>query len=210
MKTINAAPKASMLIESMRDIGYSLETALADVIDNSITAGARKIEILTSPDDTELKIGILDTGSGMTEAELEDAMRPGSRNPLDSRGNADLGRFGLGLKTASFSQCRRLSVLTRKNGKLHGAIWDLDFVAEKNDWLVQIPDDISRIPWTSRLTADGTLVIWEKLDRVVEDDGTQRGLTHLHGELTRRASTLNLSFTGSSPEKKAFPGSKSC
>jgi hypothetical protein len=194
MKMINAAPKASMLIESMRDIGYSLETALADVIDNSITAGARKVEILTSPDDAELKIGILDNGSGMTEAELEDAMRPGSRNPLDSRGSTDLGRFGLGLKTASFSQCRRLSVLTRKDGQLHGAIWDLDFVADEDDWLVQIPDDLSRLPWASRLTGDGTLVVWEKLDRVVEDDGTQRGLSHFARRIDEAREHLELVF----------------
>ncbi len=194
-----------MLIESMRDIGYSLETALADVIDNSITAGARNIEILTSPDDAELKIGILDNGSGMTEAELEDAMRPGSRNPLDSRGSTDLGRFGLGLKTASFSQCRRLSVLTRKDGKLHAAIWDLDFVADKDDWLVQIPEDVSGLPWASRLTGDGTLVVWEKLDRVVEDDGTQRGLTHFARRIDEAREHLELVFHRFMAGEKGLP-----
>src|SRR4051812_38268181 len=103
MKTVNAAPKAAMLIESMRDIGYSLETALADVIDNAITAKANRIEILTELDDRGGRIGILDDGSGMTEAELLAAMIPGSRNPREARNPMDLGRFGLGLKTASFS-----------------------------------------------------------------------------------------------------------
>ena len=130
MKTVSAAPKAAMLIESMRDIGYSLETALADVIDNSITAKATRIDILTDLDD--LRIGVLDNGRGMTEAELFAAMRPGSINPRDDRKSTDLGRFGLGLKTASFSQCRRVTVLTRSAGRFSAATWDLDFVAESD------------------------------------------------------------------------------
>ncbi len=100
MKTVQAAPKAALLIESMRDIGYSLETAFADVIDNAITAKASGIEILTEFDALGHRIGILDDGEGMTEDELLAAMRPGSRNPRDDRNPLDLGRFGLGLKTA--------------------------------------------------------------------------------------------------------------
>lgn len=70
----------------------------------------------------------------MDEAALLDTMRPGSRNPHDDRLADDLGRFGLGLKTASFSQCRRLSVVSRKSGDLSAAIWDLDHVAASNRW----------------------------------------------------------------------------
>lgn len=174
MKTVNAAPKAAMLIESMRDIGYSLETALADVIDNAITARASHIDILTDLD--ALRIGILDDGEGMGEGQLLAAMRPGSRNPRDDRNPMDLGRFGLGLKTASFSQCRRVTVLTRANGATSAAIWDLDFVADKDEWLVQIPDDLSSVPWSEKLSATGTLVVWEKLDRVMEQDGSDAGI----------------------------------
>ena len=192
MKTINAAPKASMLIESMRDIGYSLETALADVIDNAITAKAGRIDILTDID--ALHIGILDDGEGMTEEKLFVAMRPGSRNPLDERNPMDLGRFGLGLKTASFSQCRRVTVLTRANGITSAAIWDLDFVAEKDDWLVQIPDDLSSIPWADKLLEKGTLVLWEKLDRVIEQDGNDAGIERFVKLLDEAREHLELVF----------------
>ena len=102
-KTADATPHAASLIQSLRDIGYSAETALADIIDNSITAGARKIEILSTVGEAEPAIAILDDGSGMTMTELVQAMRPGSSNPLSARSANDLGRFGLGLKSASFS-----------------------------------------------------------------------------------------------------------
>ncbi len=177
MRTYKAAPKASMLIESMRDIGYSLETALADIIDNSITSGASEIDIMVPPADTEARLGILDNGEGMTEEELLNAMRPGSQNPLEGRGAADLGRFGLGLKTASFSQCRRLTVVTKQTGVISAAVWDLDYVAEEDDWLVQIPEDTMSIPWVDRLGDHGTLVLWENLDRAIGTNKIQENLT---------------------------------
>jgi len=153
----------------MRDIGYSLETALADIIDNSITAQARNIQLFANIDDSDVRIGILDDGEGMTENDLLEAMRPGCRSPLDTRGISDLGRFGLGLKTASFSQCRRLTVVTRRDGDTSAAIWDLDYVAEQDDWLVQIPDDSGELPWVHLLGGNGTLVIWEKMDRLLSE-----------------------------------------
>jgi signal transduction histidine kinase len=109
----DATPHAAALIEGLRDIGYSLETAISDIVDNSITARARQIQILTETFSEEPFIAIADDGMGMTEDELVAAMRPGSRNPLDTREKVDLGRFGLGLKSASFSQCRRLLVSTQ-------------------------------------------------------------------------------------------------
>lgn len=179
MRTFNATPRASMLIESMRDIGYSLETALADIIDNSITARATTIQIFADIRNSESKIGILDDGEGMTETDLLDAMRPGSRNPRDERDRTDLGRFGLGLKTASFSQCRRLSVVTRRAGVTSAAVWDLDFVEQHDDdWLVQIPDNPASIPWADKLCESGTLVVWENLDRLIDRDGSEKGLAH--------------------------------
>ena len=111
-------------MESLRDIGYSLPTAVSDVIDNSLTAGARKIELHAETHAEVPVMGILDDGIGMTEAELLEAMRPGSQSPLEDRTARDLGRFGLGLKTASFSQCRRLTVVTRRAGVTSCAVWD--------------------------------------------------------------------------------------
>ena len=193
MRTVKAAPEAALLIESMRDIGYSLETALADVIDNSITAKATRIDILADLDPSSLRIGILDNGSGMTEPELIAAMKPGSRNPRDVRNPTDLGRFGLGLKTASFSQCRRATVVTRIDGKISAAIWDLDFVAEEEDWLIQMPDDPSSLSWSDQLSETGTLVIWENLDRIT-DDVTNIGIERFVKRLDEAREHLELVF----------------
>lgn len=162
----DATPHAASLIEGLRDIGYSLETAVSDVIDNSITAGARRIEIITEAFADEPYIAVIDDGKGMSEDELIAAMRPGSKNPLAVRDEPDLGRFGLGMKSASFSQCRRLTVVSCKAGKISAAVWDLDDVAERNEWAVQLPDDTSSIPESEKLSRTGTLVLWQKLDRL--------------------------------------------
>ncbi|MBU9697281.1 ATP-binding protein [Rhodobacteraceae bacterium HSP-20] len=162
----DATPHAAALIEGLRDIGYSLETAISDIIDNSITAGAHRIEIVTETYSDEPYIAVIDDGAGMTEDQLVAAMRPGSRNPLATRDEPDLGRFGLGLKSASFSQCRRLTVVTRRAGQTSAAIWDLDDVAERNEWAVQLPDQFHLIPGTEKLRDQGTLVLWQKLDRL--------------------------------------------
>ncbi|WP_067341744.1 ATP-binding protein [Stappia indica] len=162
----DATPHAAALIEGLRDIGYSLETAISDIIDNSITAGAHRVEIATETYSDEPHIAIIDDGDGMTEDELVAAMRPGSRNPLATRDEPDLGRFGLGLKSASFSQCRRLTVVSRRSGQTSAAIWDLDDVAERNEWAVQLPDHFDLIPGIEKLGQQGTLVLWQKLDRL--------------------------------------------
>ncbi|HEY8596446.1 MAG TPA: ATP-binding protein [Devosiaceae bacterium] len=162
----DATPHAAALIEGLRDIGYSLETAVSDIIDNSITAGAHRIEIVTETYSDEPYIAIVDDGEGMTEEELVAAMRPGSKNPLATRDEPDLGRFGLGLKSASFSQCRRLTVVSRRSGQTSAAIWDLDVVAERNEWAVELPDHCDLIPGIDKLGQKGTLVLWQKLDRL--------------------------------------------
>ena len=171
-RVTDVPPRASVLVESLRDLGYSLHTAVADVIDNSLAAGARRIELLAETHAEMPVIGIVDDGGGMTEAELLEAMRPGSRSPLEERAATDLGRFGLGLKTASFSQCRRMAVVTRRDGMTSCAVWDLDMVAACDRWIVELPDSPATIPWYERLTGDGTLVVWEKLDRLVGSDGS--------------------------------------
>ena len=108
---LDATPSAALLIESIRDIGYTLETAIADLVDNSISAGANNIQIfLLNDKDNQPFLSVEDDGCGMTEEELLSAMRLGSKDPNIVRRKDDLGRFGLGLKTASFSQCRHLKV----------------------------------------------------------------------------------------------------
>ncbi len=187
-REIELAPHASTLTESLRDMGYSLQTALADIVDNSITAGAQHIELLADTHEDAPAIGVLDNGSGMTREQLEEAMRPGSRNPLDKRDADDLGRFGLGLKTASFSQCRRLTVLTKRNGVTSCASWDLDTVAKRNKWIVEFldADDITQSHWADRLDRDGTLVVWEKLDRLLgtHNEEDRKGLVRQLNDAT--------------------------
>ena len=181
---LELAPSPAALIESLRDMGYSLRTALADIIDNSITAGAREIQIFADTHVDRPAIGVLDDGGGMSWEQLREAMRPGTRSPLDVRADSDLGRFGLGLKTASFSQCRRLTVVTRHSGKTSCARWDLDSVAANDRWLIEIPHQVDNVRWSRRLHGDGTLVVWEKLDRLVGVSG-RSDLVHQLDEAAR-------------------------
>jgi hypothetical protein len=142
-------PRASNVIEALRDIGYTLGSAVADLIDNSISAEARQIGIRFGFDDERRPwMAILDDGRGMEPAELVEAMRPGGRDPMAPRPGTDLGRFGLGLKTASFSQCRRTTVLTRRNGVQAVRQWDLDLVRSSNRWLLRTPsaDEVAQLP----------------------------------------------------------------
>ena len=194
MRVFEIAPKPSSLIESMREMGYSLSTALADLIDNCIAAQARTIQVFASSEATDPKVGILDDGVGMTEDELLEAMRLGSRNPLEERAQSDLGRFGLGLKTASFSQCRVLTVVTRTNGTTACARWNLDHVAESGKWQVQLPDDLTSIPWTEHLGDRGTLVIWEQLGLGPEEGDSNRNVADFVRQMDDARSHLELVF----------------
>ncbi|CQH44226.1 TPA: ATP-binding protein [Yersinia enterocolitica] len=164
-------PSAACLSASMRDLGYSIETAIADLIDNSISAAADVIDIISDVSCDQPVVVILDNGRGMTEDELLDAMRHGTRNPQQYRSPQDLGRFGLGLKTASFSQCRLLTVLSARDGNICGAEWDLDRINVADDWILSILDetDVKALPYVERLGSQGTAIIWRKLDRIVED-----------------------------------------
>lgn len=163
----SAIPKASSMIETFRAIGYSLETAIADIIDNSISAGAKHIRINRLWRGGKSAITIEDDGCGMNNEELVRALCPGIQNPLAQRDDTDLGRFGLGLKTASFSQCRKLSVISRKKdyAPIYWA-WDLDYVAQSDAWelIKWIPDEFEH---SLDNKESGTIVVWSDLDRVV-------------------------------------------
>jgi hypothetical protein len=156
----------------MRAIGYSFETAIADIIDNSISAEATEISIRFWPYDSPY-VAVIDNGYGMAAEELVDAMRHGSRNPLEERGPTDLGRFGLGMKTASLSQCRRLTVASKRDGEISAWCWDLDTVTKRRDWILQgLPEEqIRLLPHGEELVLaeHGTLVLWQKLDRITSD-----------------------------------------
>ena len=165
-------PSASSLSASMRDLGYSLETAIADLVDNSISAEATKVDILCDLTRENPTLGIIDNGFGMDEVGIVDALRHGSKNPSETRSPKDLGRFGLGLKTASFSQCQRLTVISNDGSGLHAAEWNLDIVHKKDDWFIAIlePEEIIQLPFHDLIELKGTAVIWRDLDRLFEDE----------------------------------------
>jgi hypothetical protein len=189
-------PNAAALVESMRDIGYSLDSALADIVDNSITAGAETIDIRFDADPSAPALAVIDDGQGMSADELIDAMRPGSRSPREERATGDLGRFGLGLKTASFSQCRCLTVVTRRNGITSAARWDLDFVEAENDWLLLTPPefDAAALPWMDALGEQGTLVLWQHMDRFSDQATADQFREHALRKMDQVRSHLELVF----------------
>ena len=168
MKTISLPPHAPTLMESTRAIGYSIESAIADIIDNSVAAQADRVDIDFFPIG-ESYISILDNGVGMTKEDLIVAMQYGSRSPLDTRSENDLGRYGLGMKTASLSQCRILTVLTKKGGVLSGAQWNLNHIRETQEWSLLLlgEAEAKNLPSFSKLNnyEHGTLVIWQDLDK---------------------------------------------
>lgn len=174
-QTVNLAPHPSALIESLRSIGYTVETALADIIDNSITAGASKISVRFRWNEGDPWIAITDDGCGMSADELTEAMRFGSASPLMEREKNDLGRFGLGMKTASISQCRRLTVTSRRAERICTREWDLQKMADSktDEWsLGQMDDDeIRSDQCLASLIANsigkqdsGTIVLWRNFD----------------------------------------------
>jgi len=169
MKYHDLPPSASILMESTRAIGYTIESALADVIDNSITAKAKNIEIICNGFGAPY-ICVLDDGTGMDHETLIEAMRYGSTNPLKNRKKEDMGRYGLGMKTASLSQCRCLTVVSKCNEELNACRWDLDYINKVDNWsLIFLEEkEILRLPEIKELELlkNGTLLIWTKLDKI--------------------------------------------
>lgn len=168
MKYADTPPYAPTLMESTRAIGYSIEAAIADIIDNNIAANAKTVNIDFFPIGRAY-ISILDNGFGMTERELIDAMKYGSQDPLQKRDDIDLGRYGLGMKTASLSQCRILTVISKKNGSVSAAQWNLDHIKNAGTWSLILldEDDITDYPNVNKLLSQdqGTIIIWQDLDK---------------------------------------------
>jgi hypothetical protein len=180
-KQISLPPDPSALIEGLRCIGYTLETAIADIIDNSITADATSISVRFSWENGTPWIAVSDDGIGMSPKELTMNMRFGCKNPKDARDKNDLGRFGLGMKTASFSQCRRMTVLSKSSGsRVSGCEWDLDRFSTnpKKSWNafllgekeIKTEKCISTI-YNDKLDGkkSGTIVCWRNMDITLAD-----------------------------------------
>lgn len=162
-------PDVSNFIKSLRDVGYTFEIALADIIDNSITAQATEVHIFAKKEPS-LSVSILDNGYSMNEKELVEAMRLGSKDPKKERGKNDLGRFGLGLKTASFSQCKRMTVISKQQNSIAYRQWDLDKLEIANEWRLMSPSETDLLHNDAYMKLleqpSGTLVIWEEIDTI--------------------------------------------
>lgn len=179
-----AGPGATDLFESLRAFGYDLPTAIADVLDNSLTAGAKNIWIDLTWAGRNSRVTIRDDGRGMSETKLVEAMRPGSTSPVQDRDPNDLGRFGLGMKTASISQCRCLTVMTREaDSALAVRRWDLDYLSQvrSGEWRLLKGRSLLK-PEDQKLldrAKSGTVLFWDRLDTLVgdvdeDDDVAQR------------------------------------
>ena len=170
-ETVPLIPDPARTMEGLRDMGYSFETAVADLVDNSIAANASAVDISVQLDFRgQVRLAIADNGDGMDRNHLEEAMTYGSVRRSDP---ASLGKFGLGLKTASTAWCRRLSVVSRPSSEVSPmmATWDLDYVAECGEWLLLISDepDGESVAHLDRVAPNhaGTVVQWTKVDRLL-------------------------------------------
>ncbi|MGW4498610.1 ATP-binding protein [Micromonospora sp. NPDC004336] len=173
----SVAPSAARLTDSLRDIGYDFPTAVADIVDNSVAAGASRVEIDIVFDGSESWVMIADDGEGMSANGLLEALRFGSRRDY---GRGDLGRYGLGLKTASLSQCRSLTVVSRRRAataRTVARMVDLDLIAEMDDWVIAEPESDEHVTRARAAVAGsgGTVVLWRGLDRVLPERNPEGG-----------------------------------
>jgi hypothetical protein len=197
-------PSAARLVESLRDTGYTFTTSVADIVDNSVSAKANKIEIILNLDFLSNPIlMIADNGIGMSENELEAAMIYGS--PIRPSPKS-LGKFGMGLKTASTSFCRKLTVISHFNQKYSIRQWDLDKITETNSWILIEPnlDEYKeQISYLEKISEgkNGTIVIWENIDRLIRSNnegGTKDQLGKIINDLREHLSGVFFNFlTGS-------------
>jgi uncharacterized membrane protein YgcG len=181
MKGHELIPSAKRIIHSLRDMGYDFEQAVADVVDNSVKANATEIHIDVQFDGDDSWVRIADNGTGMREDQIKEALRYGSQRKYT---DDDLGKFGLGLKTASLSQCRRLSVASRHDSKhrdVHAYAWDLQHIGKTDRWeVLQLRKGGMLQMLVEPLDkSTGTVVLWENLDRML-------GYRKPYGEAARK------------------------
>ncbi len=163
---------AKALMIGLRSIGYSFSTAVADILDNSISAGATRIDVYSDPLAATPYFCIIDNGHGMNRTELDNAMLPGSNRDHVEDSELELGRFGLGLKSASLSQCREFTVVSKRYGRTNAMSFDLDIIELHNKLMLKelSAEEIAPLPFKSMLDAyeTGTIVIWTKFDKIPE------------------------------------------
>lgn len=181
-KSHELIPSARRLITSLRSMGYDFAAAVADVIDNSIEAHATRVLVDVRFDGDDSWVRIADNGTGMKPADIREALRYGVEREYDVR--ESLGKFGLGLKTASMSQCQRLTVASRSSkdrAEVYAHSWDLEHVEKTNKWeILEVERDEDSELWRAPLLDHtGTVVVWQRLDRIL-------GFKHPYGEMAKR------------------------
>ena len=168
-RMIESIPSANILLSSLRSVGYTPETAIADIVDNSLSANASAVNI--EIDWCDQRIIISDNGDGMSNQELIKSMSIGSSDPLNERSIHDLGRFGMGMKTASFSLGKKLTVITKNKDGISNACWDLDYVRDNDRWEILAEDSSNELisDLSERLSnyRNGTVVCISNIDKVI-------------------------------------------
>lgn len=192
-KKIQSIPEARLLLESLRSVGYNEETAIADIIDNCISAKAHEIKIQF--DWEKKRIVISDDGLGMSSKDLIENMRIGSSDPNQVRDERDLGRFGMGMKTAAFSLGKKLTVVTKSNSTVSNASWDLEQIPSIG-WNLIIRDESEISEFSSQIDEQGTVVIIENLDRVIDTDDEKKAKNKFYRIANRTEKHLALTFHG--------------
>jgi hypothetical protein len=195
----DASPDPRSHIKTLMRIGYTMPSAVSDILDNSITAEAKNIEIFSLPGQKETSISIIDDGNGMSSEELINNMKIGCKDPGDERLRGDLGRFGSGMKTASFSQARRLTIISKeKDQPICAAIWDIDQIEKENSWCLEVlTEEEAKSHPLLKIKLEkgaGTQVIWEKLSCLNKNNHSLDDDTVMATNLSELGDYISLHF----------------
>lgn len=196
MENINK-PDPSRLIHGLRDTGYNINSAAADIVDNCIAADATSINVRTVLKPTGEKFVFFgDNGHGMNPEGLRNAMRYGANRRQNLK---SLGKFGLGLKTASSSVCRKYSLISRDTAgaPLAKLTWDLDHVSDINEWQM-LSEEVTveeNLAFDELCGEIGTLVVWQKCDRILKNNNYSEGSSEERAALKRVADRMSEHFS---------------
>lgn len=198
-KKILLIPDAHLLLTSLRSVGYKPETAIADIVDNSIAASGNIIDVYFDWKSEKTQIVIVDNGFGMNQDELIKSMKIGSSNPNEIRDTKDLGRFGMGLKTAAFSLGKKLTVISKNNNEYANACWDLNYIEEANsgEWELLIDENYESLKYLLTYLENcnsGTLVVIEELDGLIESQNLKKSKDSFYKLIAKVSNHLSLIF----------------
>jgi len=186
------APRPQTTIEAIRSIGYSFSSAIADIVDNSLPVNSSVVEVFIYANGVDSWCAIVDDGDGMSEEELREAMRIGSGGKSKIRNQSDLGRFGIGLKSAGFSQARVVSVISKRiDSPRNIRVWDLDHLGEQDDWVaLKSASSVATKFADERLKEKGTIVFLEKLDGSLKVFNSEANSVEIHKSLIHEIQNL--------------------